>query len=52
MLASEKGAAIMENNVKVQRWVPGTTAQVLFGAVHAASPDTKLGTESWGWGWG
>lgn len=29
LLASEKDAAAMESNVKVQKWVPGTASQLL-----------------------
>lgn len=38
LLASEKDAAIMENNVKVQRWVPGTASESPPSHVQAVSP--------------
>lgn len=34
LLASEKGAAVLESNVRVQRWVPGPTT----GCSSAANP--------------
>lgn len=40
LLASEKGAAIMENNVKMQRWVPDMASEPL-SRVHIVSSYTK-----------
>lgn len=39
-LASEKGAATMENNVKVQRWAPGTASMLCLSCLHAVGPDS------------
>lgn len=41
LLASEKDAAIMENNVKVQRWVPGTESPPSH--MQAVSPKPRPG---------
>lgn len=39
-LASEEGATIMENNVKVQRWAPGTAAMLRLSCPHAVGSDS------------
>lgn len=43
LLASEKGAAIMENNVKVQRWVPGVASELLLSCMYAVNSYTRSG---------
>lgn len=37
LLASEKGAAIMENNVKMQRWVPDVASKLLLSHIYTVS---------------
>ncbi|KAK2099729.1 FAD-dependent oxidoreductase domain-containing protein 1 [Saguinus oedipus] len=46
-LASEKDAAAMENNVKVQRWVPGTASQLLCGQRYLVTPVPGMEDEGW-----
>lgn len=42
LLASEKDAATLENNVKMQRWVPSTALSCFLASHTSLSSYTKL----------